>query len=125
MSSLQTHLQAIVNGLPGALVATLMGSDGIQVESYEATALATEEGLDVSSLMVEFSSTMSQVHRTGELFAAGKLTELLIRSERLTTLLRPLTSEYFVAVAMKPVGSPGKGRYLLRVHGAKLVDEIS
>ena len=124
MSGFQSHLQAIVSALPGALVATLMGTDGIPVDTFEAEALHSEEGLDVSSLMVEFSSMMSQVHKTGEIFAVGPLQELVIKSERLVTLLRPLNAEYFVAVALKPGGSAGKGRYLLRVHGARLVAEM-
>ena len=124
MSGFEVHLQHIVDAMPGALAATLMGVDGLAVATVEREALEHEDGLDVSSLLVEFSSVLAQVQRTGEIFAAGPVEELTVRSERLVTVLRPVSAEYFVALAMRPEGLLGKGRYLLRVHGARLVDEL-
>lgn len=125
MDSFDSHLQSIVDGMPGALVATVMGVDGLAVATIETEALHAEEGLDISSLLVEFSSVLGQVQRTGDIFAAGAVEDLTIRSERLVTLLRPVSPEYFVALAMQPGGLVGKGRYLLRVHGARLVEALS
>lgn len=124
MSGFEGHLQNIVDAMPGALAATLMGVDGLAVATVEREALEHEDGLDVSSLLVEFSSVLAQVQRTGEIFAAGPVEEFTVRSERLVTVLRPVSAEYFVALAMRPEGLLGKGRYLLRVHGARLVEEL-
>jgi predicted regulator of Ras-like GTPase activity (Roadblock/LC7/MglB family) len=125
MAGFDTHLRAMVDRLGGALAATLMGADGIPVETVETSDLAAYEGLDLSSLLVEYSSVLTQVQRTGDVFAAGPVEELTIRSERLTTLIRPVTSEYFVALALGPTANTGKGRFLLRVHGSALVSELS
>jgi predicted regulator of Ras-like GTPase activity (Roadblock/LC7/MglB family) len=68
---------------------------------------------------------LSQVRQSAEMFSAGALNELSIRSERLTTIIRPVNEEYFVALALVPEGNFGKGRYLLRVHAPKLVQDLS
>lgn len=121
----ETHLQAIVDAMPSALAASVMGVDGLAVATVETEALQAEDGLDLSSLLVEFSSVLGQVQRTGDIFAAGAVEELTIRSERLITLLRPVSGDYFVALAIKPGSLVGKGRYLLRVHGARLLEELA
>jgi hypothetical protein len=40
-------------------------------------------------------------------------------------VLRPISAEYFVALSMFPWASGAKGRYLLRVHGSRLVEAIA
>ncbi|MFO0726746.1 MAG: hypothetical protein U1E65_23365 [Myxococcota bacterium] len=115
----------MVDRLSGCLAATLMGVDGLPVETVETSDLAAHDGLDLSSLLVEYSNVLAQVQRTGDVFAAGQLEELTIRSERLTTLIRPISSEYFVALAVGPEANTGKARFLLRVHGSALVTELS
>lgn len=125
MSGFESHLQSIISAMPGALAATLMGVDGLAVATIETDAVHEEDGLDISSLLVEFSSVLGQVQRTGDIFAAGPVEDLTIRSERLVTMLRPVSSEYFVALAMRPGALTGRGRYLLRVHGARLLEELS
>lgn len=127
MADFRECLEAICGALPGTLVASLMGFDGLPVETVETEELQQlgEDGtLDISSLLVEYSSVLGQVQRTGQIFSAGTLEELSIRSENLLTLIRPVTEEYFVALALRPEASAGKGRYLLRVHAPRMVDEL-
>jgi hypothetical protein len=40
-------------------------------------------------------------------------------------LIRVVSSEYFVALAIRPDGNFGKGRYLLRLVAPKLQAEIA
>jgi predicted regulator of Ras-like GTPase activity (Roadblock/LC7/MglB family) len=124
MSALRPELEAMVERLPGAVAACLMGFDGIPVETLEAVSL-DDQGLDLGSLWVELSSVAAQIQRTGEVFATGPVEELTVRTERLTTVLRPISAEYFVALSMFPWASGAKGRYLLRVHGSRLVEAIA
>jgi predicted regulator of Ras-like GTPase activity (Roadblock/LC7/MglB family) len=124
MTDFSTHLQSISTAVDGVIAVTLMGNDGIPVEAYEP---ATNSGgeLDVSSLLIEYSSLIAQVQRSAQMFAAGGLEELSIASERLTTIIRPVTSEYFLALAMRANSNVGKGRYLLRIHAPKLASQLS
>lgn len=114
-------LQAICGALPGTVAATLMGMDGIPVETVEGN----EVGLEVSSLIVEYGHLIDQIRRSAQMFEAGGLEELTIASERVTTLIRPLTDEYFLALALEPAVPSGKGRYLMRIHAPSLVEALA
>lgn len=114
-------LQSICSAIPGAVAATLMGRDGIPVETVDAAAA----DIDVGSLLIEFSSLLDQIGRSAQMFAAGELKELSIRSENLTTIFRPLTEDYFVALALLPDASVGKGRYLLRLNAHRLTAALA
>lgn len=117
-------LQRICGRLKGALGATVMGVDGLTVDSVAATP-APRTDADVESLLVEYSSLLGQVQRSAQMFAAGHLEELTISSEHLTTLIRPLTDEYFIALTLGPQASVGKGRYLLRIHARELTGVLA
>lgn len=123
MTDFNAQLRTICAAVDGAVIATLMGVDGIPVQSYEARP--PDGDVDVASLLVEYSALIAQVQRSAQMFAAGDLEELSITSERLTTILRPVTPEYFVALALRTGSNLGKGRYLLRVHAPKLAAELS
>ncbi|HJL40226.1 MAG TPA: hypothetical protein RMG48_02910 [Myxococcales bacterium LLY-WYZ-16_1] len=124
-SEFRVPLESICHGLPDAVAATLMGADGIPVETVERDPAASDEP-DVPSLLVEFSSLLGQMRRSAQMFAAGPLEEVSIASERLVTIIRPLNEEYFVAVALRPgSSSTSKGRYLLRVQAPRLAAALS
>ena len=118
IEEIQIPLQKICGAVDGALAATVMGFDGLPVDAYHHQE--PEGELDVTSLLVEFSSLLGQVKASAQMFSAGGLEELSIRSERLTTIIRPLGEDHFVALAMLPPGNSGKGRYLLRLHAPEL-----
>lgn len=119
----QVPLRSICEGVKDAIAATLMGADGIPVESVVGSE--PEGGPDVDALLVEFSSLLEQIQRSAQMFAAGALEEVSIASERLVTIIRPLNSEYFVALALRPGGSTAKGRYLLRVQAPRLAEALA
>jgi predicted regulator of Ras-like GTPase activity (Roadblock/LC7/MglB family) len=115
-------LRTICSSVDGAVGATLMGVDGIPVQQYEVEG--DSGGVDVASLLIEYSSLIGQVQRSAQMFAAGGLEELSISSENLTTIIRPVTGEYFLALALKSNANFGKGRYLLRIHAPRLAAEL-
>lgn len=126
MADFRGSLEAICAALPGAVAASLMSADGLPVETHEASALSPGgEPVDLGSLMVEYSTVLGQVQRTGEVFAAGALEEISIRSQNLLTLMRPVNQEYFLALAMHPDANAGKGRYLLRIHAPRLIEDLT
>lgn len=113
-------LESICGAVDGALAATVMGFDGVPVDTYEH---ARPEGdTEVNSLLIEYSSLLEQVKRSAQMFEAGALEELSIRSEHVTTLIRPLNEEFFLALALRHPGYAGKGRYLLRMHAPRLAE---
>ena len=114
------HLQDVVERVDGALACTLMGVDGIEVETHAAA----EAGPDLRTLLVEYSSLFRLAREAGEAHRAGALEELSIKTGGLLTVARLVTPEYFMAVALQPDGNFGKARYLLRVTAPKLEAEL-
>lgn len=117
-------LEKIHQGVQGALAITLMGMDGLPVDTLHPNP-SEREDMDVSSLLVEYSSLLTQVRSSAQMFAAGGLEELAISSEHLTMIIRPVTDEYFLALALTPGANFGKGRYLLRVLAPTLAGALS
>ncbi len=115
-------LQSVCSTVPGALAATVMGSDGIPVETVTAEV---DADVDVSSLLIEYSALLDQIRRSAQMFAAGDLQEFSVRSEELIAIIRPINDEYFVALALRPEGSLGKGRYLLRLNAPRLAEALA
>jgi hypothetical protein len=47
-----------------------------------------------------------------------------VSSEKVVTLMRLVSPEYFLVLAMKPEGNYGKGRYILRITAPKVKAEL-
>jgi len=115
-------IERLVQEVPGAVNCTLLGFDGIAIDSVDGKSTL---GLSAGDATIEFAHLVGQIRRAAEGLAAGNVDEVCIRSEKLVTLLRPLTSEYLVALTMLPGGLVAKGRYLLRTTAPKLLQELS
>ena len=119
----QAHLKKLVDSTDGGVAGLLMGFDGIAVDTYAAPAV--EGAPDINTIGMEFSFLLTQVKKAAESLELGGVNELTVRTEKLTILMRILSHEYFVALAIRSEGNFGKGRYLLRVVGPKLQSELS
>lgn len=121
MDELRAPLESMMSAVHGALAASIMGVDGLPVDAVEI-----DPGeVDVSALMVEYSSLLNQVQRSAQMFAAGGLEELSISSENLTAIIRPINAEYLLCFALRPQANFGKGRYLVRLHAPKLASALA
>jgi predicted regulator of Ras-like GTPase activity (Roadblock/LC7/MglB family) len=113
-------LEAVVERTEGSIAGLLMGFDGILLEQY----MKTGTDFDVETIGMEYSIILTQISKAAELLDAGEAREVSIQAERLTTLIRLLNKEYFVALTMTPHGNFGKARFLLRTLTPKLLDEL-
>src|SRR5205814_758501 len=120
----QAHLKRLVDGTEGGLAGLLMGFDGIAVDTYTVPS-ATGAVADINNVGMEFSFILGQVRKATEILEVGGVQEVTIRAERLTILIRVVSPEYFVALAIRAEGNFGKGRYLLRVVTPKLQAEVA
>jgi len=114
------HLQEVCQGIDGALACSLMGVDGIEVDTH----LVGGGGLDVKSLLVEYSGIFRSAREAAEAHEAGGISEVSIQTEKLLTVARLVSPDYFMVVALTPDGNFGKARYLLRVTAPKLRSEL-
>ena len=120
----QAHLKRLVDSTEGGIAGLLMGFDGIAVDTYTAESGAAVAN-DINTVGMEFSFILGQVKKATDILEVGAVQEVTIRAEKLTLIMRVVTPEYFVALAIRADGNFGKGRYLLRVIAPKLQAEVS
>ncbi len=119
--SFSAHLESVVSQVDGALACSVMGFDGIAVETHQAAAAGD---LELANVWVEYANLLNQAKAAAEQLKTGAVTELSINSEKVVTLMRMVTPEYFLVLALKPEGNYGKGRYVLRVTAPKVKAEL-
>lgn len=105
-------LQEVVKGTEGGVAALVMGFDGIPVDHY----VRDDGELDVETIGMEYSVVLKDIQKAAEMLDAGKAQEVAVRAERMTTVMRLINEQYFVALAIQPEGNVGRGRYLLRMR---------
>lgn len=113
-------LRRMVEQTQGGVAGLLMGFDGISVESFAQDP----KKLDIQTVGMEFSHILTQVKKAADSLESGSVEEVTIRTDKLTILIRVLTKDYFVALAVSPTGNAGKGRYMLRVTAPALQAEL-
>jgi predicted regulator of Ras-like GTPase activity (Roadblock/LC7/MglB family) len=109
-------LEGICGRVEGAFAASVMGFDGIAVETVEQKP----PGVEVETLFIEYSSILSQVRQAAESLQMGKASEVSIRTERMVAIARLLSADYFAVIALGPDGNVGRARYELRTAGTKM-----
>jgi predicted regulator of Ras-like GTPase activity (Roadblock/LC7/MglB family) len=123
--SFSEHLKNIVGQVDGAIACSVMGFDGIAVETYQAEAKASDAAdLELTNAWVEFANLLSQLKNTAETLKTGKVAELSVNTEKVITLMRMVTPEYFLVLALLPTGNYGKARYVLRIKAPEVGKEL-
>ncbi len=113
-------LQDLVDRADGGVAGLLMASDGIAIDQYSKG----DGPFDIESVGMEYSVVLKGMQRASEMLDAGSTTEVSVETERLTTVVRMLSDEYFVALALEPNANVGKARYLLRVSAPQLIENL-
>ena len=113
-------LREVVEGTEGGIAGVLMDYEGFAVETFSRD----DAEIDIQTVGMELSVVLKDVRRAAEQLDAGSMREFMFQSEKLSTVVRTLTGEYVVALAMAPQGNHGKGRFLLRIAAPKLVDAL-
>ena len=113
-------IREIVDRTEGGIAGLLMDSSGIAVESY------AREGapFDITTIGVEYGVLLGSIKKAAEMLEAGTANEVAISTDKMTTIIRTLGPEYFLALANTPEGNFGKGRFLMRTAAPKLLAEL-
>lgn len=115
------HLEKVCSAVEGSVAASVMGFDGIAIDTLEH---AGPPGVDLGNLLVEYANILSQVRTAAGMLQTGGVQELILSTEKLTIVARPLTSEYLLVLALTPEANLGKARYLLRVTAPDVAREF-
>ena len=115
-------LQIVIEHTEGSLGALIMGTDGIAVEKVFGEA-GKDANLDVAA--AEFTSLVRNAQRAGNDTGLGDLRELVIFLDQTVVVMRLLSREYFVVLALSPEGNLGRGRFELRKAELQLAKEFT
>lgn len=114
-------LRELVDGTEGALASLLMDFQGVPVEQYAKDP----SPFDIEVVGAEFSVIVKSVQRAITSLEAGGTREVSVQADKVTTLIRVLNDEYFIALALGPGANLGKGRYMLRVAAPRILEELA
>jgi predicted regulator of Ras-like GTPase activity (Roadblock/LC7/MglB family) len=120
--SFNDTLARIVGQIEGAVAAVILGIDGIPIDRYVD---GLDPDLDIELMATELTTLLRRSMRTASDTALGELHELVLAADRMTFLLRPITSDYFLLLALVPGGNVGRARYELRKAQMVLMAEFA
>lgn len=110
-------LAGIKDRVEGALAVSLIGLDGIAVETINDHQVP----LDVFG--AEFGGFVKSVRPNTEL-NTGEVLQFALVTEKYITFLSAVTTEYFVLLVMRPDGNYGRARFELARAKHLLRDEL-
>ncbi|UCD85052.1 MAG: roadblock/LC7 domain-containing protein [Deltaproteobacteria bacterium] len=113
-------IKEVVERVEGGLAGVIMGVDGIAVDNY----IKGGGELEIQSVGAEYAVIVEQVKGVSEMLKSGKLKEFITFSEGFILIIHSINEDYFAALALKPEGNYGKGRYLLRMAIPKIRAEF-
>ena len=120
--SFNDTLARIVGRIEGAVAAVILGIDGIPIDRYVD---GLDSDLDIELIATELTTLLRRSIRTASDTTLGELHELVLAADRMSFLLRPITSEYFLLLALLPGGNVGRARYELRKAQMVLMAEFA
>ena len=104
-------LDSIIDRTEGSLGALIMGTDGIAVEKVLGDA-GMDANLDVAA--AEFTTLVRSAQRAGSDTGLGGLRELVVSLEGAVMVMRLLSRDYYVVLALSAQGNLGRARFELR-----------
>ncbi len=118
-------LEEVVNAVSGSVACSVMGFDGIAVDTLQPDArVETAAELELNNALIEYGNLLGQLKHTAQTLKTGAVTELSVNSEKLLTIMRMVNQDYYVVLALTTDGNYGKGRYALRIAAPKLAKEL-
>jgi predicted regulator of Ras-like GTPase activity (Roadblock/LC7/MglB family) len=105
-------LETIANRIEGCVAVVLLGVDGIPIERH--VAKTNNPSVDVDLIATEFTTLIRRSMHTAADTELGELREMVLAADSMTFLLRPITPEYFLLLALNPGGNVGRARFELR-----------
>lgn len=112
-------LKEVVEKVGGGVGAVIMGYDGISIDEY-----IKSEVPDVQLMAVEYANVLKEVKRTTEVLKSGDMEEIILTTGLSKIIIRALNDDFFIMLALDSGGNYGKGRYLLKRHAPKLLEEL-
>lgn len=114
-------LKDVVESTEGGVSSLVMDLDGIALTSYSKP----DATFDIKTVGIELSVVLRSIRQAAEMLGAGEAREMAMMADGVTTVVRLLEQNYFIALSLEPGGNVGKGRYLLRTRAGELNAELA
>lgn len=111
-------LSGLSERIEGAVAASLIGLDGIAVETVGDRAVP----LDV--LGAEFGSFIKSIRHANTELNTGEVLQFSLVTEKYITFLSEVTPEYYILLVLDPGGNYGRARFELSKAKYLLRDEL-
>ncbi|HSP34190.1 MAG TPA: hypothetical protein VLU46_07745 [Thermoanaerobaculia bacterium] len=112
-------LAAIKSTVDGTLAISLIGLDGIAVESI------SEGGVPLDVLAAEFGGFIRSIRLSNTELNTGEVLQFSLTTAKYITFLSAVTPEYFILLVMRPDGNYGRARFELAKAKIALRDELT
>jgi predicted regulator of Ras-like GTPase activity (Roadblock/LC7/MglB family) len=119
MTVFQDALRRIAERVEGTRAVSLVGIDGIAIDSY-----VSAEGLPMESLAAEAGALVKAALSARALTDHGSLQQMTFASETASTVLCRVTAEYYLLLLLAREANFGRGRFELRKAAAALEKEL-
>ncbi len=111
-------LTGLRDRIEGAVAVSLIGLDGIAVETVGDGAVP----LDV--LGAEFGSFIKSIRHANTELNTGEVLQFSLVTEKYITFMSEVTPEYYILLVLKPEGNYGRARHELSKAKHLLRDEL-
>jgi predicted regulator of Ras-like GTPase activity (Roadblock/LC7/MglB family) len=111
-------LTGLRDRVEGALAASLIGLDGIAVETIGDRTVP----LDI--LGAEFGGFVKSIRHSNTELDTGEVSQFSLVTEKYITFLSAVTSDYYILLVLRPDGNYGRARFELSRAKVLLRDEL-
>lgn len=119
MNVFQDTLRRIAERVEGAQAVSLVGVDGIPIDSYR-----TAEGLPVESVAAELGAFVKSARGSRSVMDGAPIQQLAILTDRSISILSRVTEEYYLLLLLSSEGNFGRGRFELKKAAVTLEKEL-
>ncbi|MFN7974527.1 MAG: hypothetical protein U0166_19610 [Acidobacteriota bacterium] len=115
-------LEDVLRRVEGALMVSLMGTDGIPIEEVRREGAGDPANRDL--IAAEYAALQKRIVKTHEGLELRRLREVAVVTEGLAMLLHMVGRDYFLLMMLSGTTGMGRARYELSKAHLKLQDEI-
>jgi predicted regulator of Ras-like GTPase activity (Roadblock/LC7/MglB family) len=122
-------LAGAVEKIPGAVAISLLGVDGLAVETVTGAKTLPQNGStpaaqDPQAWGVELADLVLAARRAADAAHWGTLRTISLETEERAFLTRLVTPEYFLLLVVQADGNLGRARFELQRVGAALAESL-
>lgn len=111
-------LAALLQRIEGAMAVSLIGLDGIAVETIN------DHEVPLEILGAEFGGFIKSIRHANTELNTGDVLQFSLVTEKYITFLSEVTSDYYILLVLRPNGNYGRARHELSKAKYLLRDEL-